>query len=85
LDCNSVFKIISSLPKQAARQSVPEEKYAFQSLSYKDFEIGVFSDGISGALGPFAAQSSGVKNIASAIFFTLVAMPRAERRGTNNL
>ena len=55
----------------AARQSGPEEKYAFQSLTYKGFEIGVFSDGISGALGRPAAQSSGAKNLVSTRFFTL--------------
>ena len=32
---------------------------------------GVFSDGITGCLGRLAAQTSGVKNIVSAIFFTL--------------
>jgi hypothetical protein len=37
---------------------VYEEKYAFQSLTYKGFEIGVYSDGISGALGRLASQSS---------------------------
>ena len=57
--------------RHAARQSGPEEKYAFQSLTYKGFEIGVFSDGISGALGRPAAQSSGAKNLVSTRFFTL--------------
>ena len=50
---------------------IPSEKYAFQSLTYKGFEIGVFSDGISGALGRLAAQSSGAKNLVSTRFFTL--------------
>ena len=36
---------------------VYEEKFAFQSLTYKVFEIGVFSDWNSRALGPLAAQS----------------------------
>ena len=53
--------------------NVYEEKFAFQSLTYKVFEIGDFSDGISGALGRPAAQTSGVKNIASAMFFILLS------------
>ena len=36
-----------------------------------------FSDAIRGALGRYAAQSSGVKNIASAIFFTLFILGKA--------
>ena len=41
---------------------------------------GVFSDGITGCLGRLAAQTSGVKNIVSAIFFTLLVadgLPRS--------
>ena len=52
---------------------VYEEKFAFENLTYKVFEIGDFSDGISGALGRPAAQSSGVKNLVSTRFFTLLS------------
>jgi hypothetical protein len=51
---------------------VYEEKFAFENLTYKVFEIGDFSDGISGALGRLAAQSSESKKMLSSIFFTLI-------------
>ena len=54
----------------------PEAKSAFQSLSYKDFEIGVFSNGNSGALGRLAAQSSGVKKRYRAFFHSCRHAPR---------
>ena len=52
--------IFSDMPLARASTHAPhvyEEKFAFQSLTYKVFEIGDFSDGISGALGRPAAQS----------------------------
>ena len=68
---NLVSTRFFTLSDHAARKSGPEEKYAFQSLTYKGFEIGVFSDGISGALGRPAAQSSGVKKRCRAFFHSL--------------
>ena len=54
-------------------RAAPEKKYAFQSLTYKGFEIGVFSDGISGALGRFAAQSSeSEKSCIDKIFHSII-------------
>ena len=45
------------------------EKFAFQSLTYKGFEIDDFSLTSQEVCAP--AQTSGVKNLASARFFTL--------------
>ena len=66
--------IFSDMPLARASTHAPhvyEEKFAFQSLTYKGFEIGVFSDWNSRALGRPAAQSSGVEKTLSSVFFTL--------------
>ena len=54
-----------------ARQcaGIVNEKFAFQSLSYMDFEISDFS--LTSGDVCAQAQTSGVKNIVSTIFFTL--------------
>ena len=70
--CSSQF--FSDMPLARASTHAPhvyEEKFAFQSLTYKGFEIGVFSDWNSRALGRPAAQSSGVEKTLSSVIFTL--------------
>jgi hypothetical protein len=64
-----------------------EEKFAFQSLTYKGFEIGLFSDWNSRASGRPAAQSSGVKKRYRAFFSLFRNMPEhfsAQASSTRN-
>ena len=69
---NLVSTRFFTLPKHAGAlqcEGIVNEKFAFQSLSYMDFEISDFSLTSEDVCAP--AQTSGVKNIVSTIFFTL--------------
>ena len=68
---NAIERFLT-LPRHAGArkcEGIVNEKFAFQSLSYKDFEIGDFSLTSGDVSAP--VQTSGVKNIVSTIFFTL--------------